>query len=41
MQAFFEHAMALIILFALRCVMPLLLTLGAGLLLKRITHRST
>lgn len=40
MQTFFDHVQAIFILFGLRCIMPLLFTLGAGYLLKRVSHRS-
>lgn len=41
MQTFFDHVHAIFILFGLRCFTPLLLTLGAGCLLKRVSHCST
>jgi hypothetical protein len=36
MHEFLSHSMAMFTLFALRCLLPLLLTIGAGALLKRI-----
>lgn len=41
MQTFLDHAAALFTLFTLRCVVPLLITLGFSLLLKRFAERSS
>jgi len=40
MQEFLSHSTTLFALFALRCLVPLLFTMGAGMLLNRLTRKN-